>query len=480
MPRIRKQILAPGFYWARDHKGKPIPFPVTADDIKHFARVGNEMLQAKLSVPLPLEHQDATPLTRSEKLARSVSHNTGWTDGYDVQNGSLWATLDVKRIPGVRDADIERTLKDTVKFVSPDIWPSFTDGAGRTWGDGRGVITHIALTPSPVWAGQLPFGGDGAASLSLTSSPATGNRITVPVRLSLNDLFDPQKRRFAMADEKKDEVVDETPAETPEVPAEPEPQPTPEPEPATHDYLGEVKKLLAEKVGLNMPSATTAEKFLEHLCVALHAMPADEAPKVDEPQEKSEMDLMDNQPKEEPMQTMAAMSLACGKGETVELPKLKTVLDKSIKALSQKDKENARLKAENVRLSTAQADAEHARLTKSIAWLEENNWLDKPTADDYRGKIGAKKLSLVSGNDSAISGVQTSVDALVKQAKRLKAAGKVLGDKTAKLSLNGEPTEQTPPTPTDSNEGTVKALMKMSGLTKEQAQAKIAELSPRR
>jgi hypothetical protein len=151
--KIRKQILAPGTYWTGTG---PVEF--TTEDIRALYATGRAMLAAGISVPVPLEHQaNCTPLSQAERAARSVSHNCGFVESWEIAaDGSLNAVLDVSYLPGAKDdADIRQRLEKTIKYVSPEIRPSFTDGTGRTW---ENVIGHVALTPIPVWAGQRPFG----------------------------------------------------------------------------------------------------------------------------------------------------------------------------------------------------------------------------------------------------------------------------------------------------------------------------------
>src|SRR5438477_52208 len=57
-----------------------------------------------------------------------------------------------------------------------------TDGQGRTW---KKAICHVALTPNPVFAGQRPFGDDGAVLMSLHEPPMLEREWDVPVCFSV-------------------------------------------------------------------------------------------------------------------------------------------------------------------------------------------------------------------------------------------------------------------------------------------------------
>ena len=164
MPVVPKELLRPGTYYPRSGA-------VTFDlpKLHHFCEQGNRMLDSGIDIQVPLEHQDdAKPLTRAEKLARTVLHNAGWVQRYRMDGDSLWVDLDVL------DEEVYKRLPTTIKYVSPEIeFNDYRTGDGAVWKDG--CITHVALTPVPVWAGQKPF-----------EAPVAMSR----VRLSLQDYAD--------------------------------------------------------------------------------------------------------------------------------------------------------------------------------------------------------------------------------------------------------------------------------------------------
>ncbi|MBL8800271.1 MAG: hypothetical protein JNM56_40695, partial [Planctomycetia bacterium] len=158
MASIWKQVLAPGTYHTRTG---PVTF--TPKHLAEFARNGQAMIAQQLPAVIPLEHQDdALPMTDGERLALQVSRNTGFVTAWRLAgDGTLWAKLSVDWLPDANgDSEIEHRLKNAIKYVSPQITPYLKDGTGKVW---RNIISHVALTPTPVWHNQLPFGTDGPA-----------------------------------------------------------------------------------------------------------------------------------------------------------------------------------------------------------------------------------------------------------------------------------------------------------------------------
>jgi N12 class adenine-specific DNA methylase/uncharacterized protein (DUF3820 family) len=165
-----------------------VPVQFTADDCRTLYDSGKAMLSAGLQIPIPLEHR--LNVDEDGRLASTVSHNAGFVGDYQLDpDGSLWGGLDIDFIPdptggqGWRDpADIQHRLEKTIRYVSPSIVPGFRDGTGKLW-DG---ITHVALTPVPVWHTQAPFGtpypGHPAPQLSMSRAVSWRKQ---PVALSL-------------------------------------------------------------------------------------------------------------------------------------------------------------------------------------------------------------------------------------------------------------------------------------------------------
>lgn len=161
MPLTRKQVLAPNTPDNPAYFAGGVPYTFSVEDVRHLYHEGQRMLAAGLEIPVPLEHQkDAEPVDRADAAADRLRNNAGWVKKFILVDGQLYADLEIP------DEELFAKLPRTVKFCSPKIDPAFTDGMGRQWGGGRGVITHVALTTRPVWAGQEQFSGQ-TLSLSI-------------------------------------------------------------------------------------------------------------------------------------------------------------------------------------------------------------------------------------------------------------------------------------------------------------------------
>lgn len=404
MPRVRKQVLAPGWYWTE--KG-PVEF--TSADVQHFCAQGKAMLAAGLDCPVPLEHQDdAKPLDRAARLARSVSHNTGFVADYAIEpDGSLWADVDVNWLPEAKnDAEILHRLNTTIKFVSPEILPEFVAGDGTRF---ERVISHLALTPAPVWAGQAPFGGDGATLMSHGSGRAWSDA-PEPLRLSLAGRLDPamsmaltfkarldrlrfvptpKKQRLskganpmAKEPEEKDEGLDDE-LTAPDLET-----------PGDEQHLDDCKAILAQ-LGIHMPESTTAENFLEHLCVAGHALvKADQGKPKEDPAALPDKTV----PHEEP--------------QTVSMSTTKKPAANGKPAPKKPDPDPLRLSQENriQRLETQLAEERLQGMNQVIDTLVREGQATPALADSWKTKLGTKRLSLVAGDDADVREVLAQVE----------------------------------------------------------------------
>lgn len=156
---VWKELIRPGTYWYVDEKtGKPARLDATPEMIRYWHEQGKSMLDAGLSIPVPLEHQpDHKPLTAGEKAARQLLNNTGWVNKYDLRHGDRLYTL-----LNIENEEAARKLPSTIKYTSP-YFSSFMDGTGKQW---KGVVTHVALTSRPRIHQQEPF-GTAEAALSL-------------------------------------------------------------------------------------------------------------------------------------------------------------------------------------------------------------------------------------------------------------------------------------------------------------------------
>jgi len=155
--KIEKEVCRPGTAWYIDAAtGQPRMATFTPETIRYFHDQGKAMLAAKLSIPVPLEHQPLLPMTAAERAANLARHNAGWVadykfkkikddDGKDIE--ALFSEIDIE------DLSLVKKLPRTIRWTSPWI-SSFTDGTGKAW---NSVISHLALTTRPRLIKQQPF-----------------------------------------------------------------------------------------------------------------------------------------------------------------------------------------------------------------------------------------------------------------------------------------------------------------------------------
>lgn len=173
MLEIWKEALPPERTWVESlsPSGEKLRYPVdfSAEDVKHFHAETKAMLSAGVPIPLPLEHQmmddgkrPMGPQDFQDKKADLVRNNTGFAKDVRI---SPTGRLEV--LCGVSDPAITiEQLRDRIRCVSPYIVPDVMDGKGRVWGKGKGAIVHFALTPTPRFLDQKPFGADKAVAAS--------------------------------------------------------------------------------------------------------------------------------------------------------------------------------------------------------------------------------------------------------------------------------------------------------------------------
>lgn len=268
MAKIKKQVLpADSTLYV---KGKVVPFP--KERLEHFAREGKAMLAAGLPLRVVEEHQSwATPrqIPPDDDVTKAKENefSRGFVSDFLIDSdNTLWVESD---IPRADDPQYRMHLEKETPFVSPRILPEFTDGNGKVWKD---VIGHVALTPSPVWAQQKPFGAE-------MLSP-------VPVGLSFFEVFgDKEGFDLSLADRVQlkdgkwqpvDLAQDATPAAQDPAPAGAPSLPGPNSGGnAVNSPLATFKALLAaHDPPVVLPDATDETNLLPNLIVAFTALNA--------------------------------------------------------------------------------------------------------------------------------------------------------------------------------------------------------------
>ena len=272
MARVKTRVKLEG-----SHESKQGTVVADPARLRHWADQSRKMRDAGLHIPAPWgKHvSDATP--GSPFL--SSPHNAGYAEelslrddgfadltlncpGLEVEDGKLvaWAKL-----------DDGRQVKTAIQGVSPCIRKSFTDGKGKVWDD---VITHWAIVPSPVIAGQ-----EGFQALSLNGEQF----------LSL----EPQSWSLAMPEGKKEESDPKPPTDKPA--DKPEDAPA---DPAMDGFSFD--KLLAQLAehGVTLPPDTTEENVCDRLYVALTALNGKLTPDGQEPGTPGDRTVQEQQPEQ--------------------------------------------------------------------------------------------------------------------------------------------------------------------------------------
>jgi hypothetical protein len=355
VPKILKQIVKPGEYLAVSGDGTRSPIKIDKDDVRHFQKTGNAMIAAGLPIRIPLNHLDyADPWDKDDEKAKAkdVEFNKGFVTSFKIdKHNALWGELDIP------DAEFANRLEGEIKFVSPKILPTFTDGHGKTW---ENCIAHVALTPTPVDHTQSPFGSkpEGVLSMSL------------PICLSLANIIKPKK-----------------PSEKPSQMGHDMDKPNDEPKkdkPAEGDHFSKVKKLLADYPGggIKIPDDTTEDNFIERLCLVLEAVAHTVAQAMGDKKEDDMEEPNMDKAKEEPYKV--AMGLADNK----DFIALRDRLDRAEALLQIERGERAkeRLKAVKHKIDSM---VRMGQITKDKA----GHWLQT---------LEAKHMSLVVGEDRAV------------------------------------------------------------------------------
>ena len=382
---VKKQILAPGTYWVEGLDGEPAPFVVNADDIQHFQSVGQKMIRSGLHIPVPVEHGNKTnppgPVSDEQKAANVALNNAGWMRGYQVQDGSLWGLIDIQ------DPAVAAKAKTTIKYVSPYISPSFVNP--NTGEKLHNLISHVALTPQPLFTRQAPFGASlSARSMTRPVALSMGNR----VQLSGGSMpLPPPKKEDEDKKTSEDEIVNDQDPEETETELE-EPSPVAPEEPAVenaHALTSKLAAILAED-GVVVEPCEDPIEFLKH-CLTAYAS------------HRGTKEAMKRDDAEDPANPAAAGTA----GQPAPEPQYTAMSARAKKA-----------EALNVKLSAELATVRAAELLADIDMLEEREFLDPDEATAARTLVGAKKMSLAGSPGTEVLELKATIKALKKQAAK--------------------------------------------------------------
>ena len=382
MPLLPKQLLAPGRYVTPE--GDVV---VTPERLARWCEKFKAMKRAGLQVPVPWEHQDtARPMSHADHLADSAKHNAGFVqDVWRAADGTTWVTLE---IPDMGDA---QRVEKSVRYVSPEL-DDFTDADGKEW---RDVITHVALTPRPVWHKQKPFG---------TPPPARLSRQRQRLRFSLANL-----KGDAMVKEDEDyEAGDDTGHDEPDgdeaermssdgsdTDGTTDPLESADGPQSPEEYLAENLSLLAEH-GINLPEHTSIESFPRDLAIALYALKnakGDDAAVGDDLEDLGEADQL---------------SMEMGDELEREQPRVSMSLAKQSQRIKRLEEENSRLHAER----------EEGRLKRYVKEAR----CSPATAKRLADAIGKHRLSF-AGQSVEVERIKAQLDAIAENPPRTFAPG---------------------------------------------------------
>lgn len=289
MALIWKEVIRPGTYWYTDEETKqPRCLTATSEHISHWHESGKKMLEAGLSIPIPLEHQpDARALTKAERAAQQLKDNAGWVKDYAVHKDKLFALCDIA------DPEIGKKLPTTIRWTSP--WfHSFTDGDGNSW---DGVISHLALTTRPRITRQEPFPSMAAAlslAANLRADPLTAALVPrgkgialsragllLPANGALKPVYPLAFSLWSGGIRLAAAEVEEAVKEKKKPPVDPKAEPVERDEPAMPDGSQMLEEpslidsdgdisvydvlcdLMEAALGITLPEGTTADNFLE-------------------------------------------------------------------------------------------------------------------------------------------------------------------------------------------------------------------------
>lgn len=365
MAKALKTLLKTGLYVAPQGSLRATPARM-----RRWTEQFRAMREEGIKVPVGWGHAPTAlpgdPDQRAKQQFWLSAYNAGTLDSLDLTDkGELKGALDC---PGVdlddkgnlvawrrlADGSEVRTAISEVSIALKD----WRDGKGKLWKD---CITHVALTPLPVYAGQDGFAA--ALSTAHTDSGFTLSLAGFTRELSASETN--------MADEKEKDAIDATAeAEEEEVAEDTPPPPPAEPARPAADNgarLSECIRVL-EAHGLHLPGDTTMENLAERICVAGHA----KAKGVAEDEEGDEMDEEDGEP--------AEYSGENG-GQTVEeqRPVMLSL------ATARNPVEKASIRREQ--------DAHKARQLRLIKRLEKKG-LPPHKAADFRSRVEGYTLSL--------------------------------------------------------------------------------------
>ncbi len=263
-----KSILKVGTYHSPD--GEVV---VTPQRLKHWESQVNRLQAVGYAIPSHFDHSSEIDLLEpiamdvlARKQNRSAAATVGRLQSFRVTPDGQAAEIVLSTLT----PKAKEVIESNAVFVSPVIFPEWTDGAGNTYSD---VITSFDLVDHPVDYTQTSFQPSTAIVRCAIRMSAIPMAKKVKQTIRQRDAKSRQARfqaavRMGLGDDSKTDLPDE--ANTPSddsLPADASGPDTPQ----GPDLLDSVLNLLND-YGVALPPDTTDENLIAHLRAALTAL----------------------------------------------------------------------------------------------------------------------------------------------------------------------------------------------------------------
>lgn len=451
MKVLKRDVLKVGTYVKGGHK-----VTVTRDDVRSRFDSLIGLRRAGLHCPLLLEHTDPArqfgeglpgefdgkTFNYGDAQADELRRTVGAVDLSDPRSrinaqGGLDLVFDVPDKAAAKQLHDQR-----IRFVSPEMRPSWTDGKGNVH---ENVMTHVALTHKPIQVDQAA--GFETISLSSTSTPVQLAAVDFENNFahSVND-FDVCQFDGTF----DDDDADSDPSRTP--PNAPPPNPNMPKEKSTDEQTLEAINAHLQKLGIRLPEDTTTDDFMRSLLTALMTKVAsDDKAASDAAAKGGDGDDDDSNLAEEKMPLTKQFSDDSAHGKLLaRIQKLRKINalpagmgDKMLIQLSSVEFDDKGVeKVSGGAIGVTQLcdmfeqqatqfsdGSPQARLIAEIEGARDRGYITPGEADQLKGRVGSIQFS-DSGEERVAAGAVSVRQFLALSAKRGNVMGSIMGDAT--------------------------------------------------